>query len=338
MSNAEDPSRQARSTDNRARLWVLFDANRLLIAGLLTLVLFLGLVLSGVFDPSTMAGSSDDPIDTAFQAFIGAVITGVTLVIAITQLALAQELGPIGNQRDRMDSSLQLQEGIEGVAGMVREPEPSTYLRLLCVGSRKRADTLGDAITGSNDETLRNRTDQLTDIVIQNASGIEDELSAGEFGRIEMIRAALNFNYSWKIYAIRRLQLEHANSLDEETEEAFEDLLEALELFGPTREYFKTQYIQWELVDLSRVIMYAAFPALAVAVVTLYHIDTSSLPSTTFGISNLNLVVSASTTVTVLPFLILIAYMPRVATISKRTGTTGPFILREAERLDVFDW
>ena len=225
-------------------LWVLFDANRLLIAGLLTLVFFLGLVLSGVFDPSTMAGSSDDPIDTAFQAFIGAVITGVTLVVAITQLALAQELGPIGNQRDRMNSSLQLQEGIEGVAGMVREPEPSTYLRLLCVGSRKRADTLGDAITGSNDETLRNRIDQLTDIVMQNASGIEDELSAGEFGRIEMIRAALNFNYSWKIYAIRRLQLEHADSLDEETEEAFEDLLEALELFGPAREYFKTQYIQ----------------------------------------------------------------------------------------------
>lgn len=337
MSNAEDPSRQARSTDNRARLWVLFDANRLLIAGLLAIVFFLALVLSGVFDPSTM-GSSGDPIDTAFQAFIGAVITGVTLVVAITQLALAQELGPIGNQRDRMDSSLQLQEDIEGVAGMVREPEPSTYLRLLCVGSRKRADTLGDAITGSNDETLRNRTDQLTDIVIQNASGIEDELSAGEFGRIEVIRAALNFNYSWKIYAIRRLQLEHADSLDEETEEAFEDLLEALELFGPAREYFKTQYIQWELVDLSRTIMYAAFPALAVAVVTLYHIDTSSLSSTTFGISNLNLVVSASTTVTVLPFLILIAYMLRIATISKRTGTTGPFILREAERLDVFEW
>jgi hypothetical protein len=30
--------------------------------------------------------------------------------------------------------------------------------------------------------------------------------------------------------------------------------------------------------------------------------------------------------------------MLRIATISKRTGTTGPFILREAERLDVFDW
>jgi hypothetical protein len=309
-----------------------------LIAGLLALVFFFALVVSGVFDPTTIAQSSDDPIDTAFQAFIGAVITGVTLVVAITQLALSQELGPIGSQRDRMELSVKLQEDIEDVAGLIREPDPSTYLRLLCIGSRKRADALEDAIAGNNDETLRDRTDQLTDIVVQNASAIEDELSEVEFGRIEMMRSALNFNYSWKIYAIRRLRLEHEGSIDEETDEAFEELLNALELFGPAREYFKTQFIQWELVDLSRVIMYTAFPALFVAVVTLYHVDASSFPGTTVGISNLNLVVSASTTVAALPFLILIAYMLRVATISRRTGTTGPFILREAERLDVFDW
>jgi hypothetical protein len=244
VSNTEDPSRQARSNDNRVRLWVLFDADRLLIAGLLALVFFFALVVSGVFDPTTIAQSSDDPIDTAFQAFIGAVITGVTLVVAITQLALSQELGPIGSQRDRMESSVKLQEDIEDVAGLIREPDPSTYLRLLCIGSRKRADALEDAIAGNNDETLRDRTDQLTDIVVQNASAIEDELSEVEFGRIEMMRSALNFNYSWKIYAIRRLRLEHEGSIDEETDEAFEELLNALELFGPAREYFKTQFIQ----------------------------------------------------------------------------------------------
>ena len=47
---------------------------------------------------------------------------------------------------------------------------------------------------------------------------------------------------------------------------------------------------------------------------------------------------SSFPTIAVLPFLVLVAYMLRIATISKRTGTTGPFILREAERLDVFDW
>lgn len=35
---------------------------------------------------------------------------------------------------------------------------------------------------------------------------------------------------------------------------------------------------------------------------------------------------------------LLAAYVLRIATVSKRTGSLGPFILRRAERTDAIDW
>lgn len=338
MSDAEASKRQARTGESNAWLWVLLDADRVVIAGITAVMIFLALVLLSALDPSPMAGSSGDPIDTVFQGLIGAVITGVSLVVSISQLSLSQELGPVGGQRDRMDSSLGLQDEIERAAGEIESPDPSTYLRLLCVASRKQADALEDAVASSNDELLRERVDRFASRVVENAEGIEGELATARFGEFAVLRAALNYNYSWKIYAARRLQIEHAGSIDETADEALGEMVNTLSLFGPTREYFKTQYVQWELVNLSRAIIYAAIPALVVAIATLFYIDASAVPGTTLGVSDLTWVASASATIAVLPFLILVAYMLRIATISKRTGTTGPFILREAERLDIFDW
>ncbi|PSP75185.1 hypothetical protein BRC86_04020 [Halobacteriales archaeon QS_3_64_16] len=338
MSSPEASNRQARTGESSARLWVLLDARRSAIVAMMAVAIFLALVLLSTLDPSPLAESSGDPIDTAFQGLIGAVITGVSLVVSITQLSLSQELGPVGGQRDRMDSSLGLQDDIESAAGEIESPDPSTYLRLLCVASRKQASALQSAVAESDDELLGERVDRFASRVVENAEGIETELADARFGDFAVIRAALNYNYSWKIYAARRLRIEHTDSIDEQASEAFEDIVDTLSLFGPAREYFKTQYVQWELVNLSRTIIYAAIPALVVSIATVFYVDETALSGMTFGISNLTWVASASATIAVLPFLVLVAYMLRLATISKRTGTTGPFILREAERLDVFDW
>lgn len=338
MSSPEASNRQARTGESSARLWLVLDAGRLVLAGVAAVVLFVLVVALSTFDPTPMAGSSGDPVDTAFQGLIGAVITGVSLVVTITQLSLSQEIGPVGGQRDRMDSSLGLQEDIESAAGEIEPPDPSTYLRLLCIASRKQAQTLESAVADSDDDLLTERVERFAARIIDNAEGVETELAEARFGEFAVLRAALNYNYSWKIYAARRLRIEHEGSIDETASEAFEDVLDTLSLFGPAREYFKTQYIQWELVNLSRAIIYASVPALVAAITTVYYVDASAFSSATLGISDLTWIVGASTTIAVCPFLVLLSYMLRIATISKRTGTTGPFILREAERLDVFDW
>jgi hypothetical protein len=337
VSNLGETDLEGRQGESGVRLWVLLDGNRLVIAGIAALVVFLALAVLSAFAPFPLAREGD-PIDTAFQAFIGAVITGVTLVLTLSQLALSQELGPIGNQRERMDASIQLQRDVEDLAGTIADPEPSTYLRLLCVASRERADALEDEIADTDDETLRDRISQLNDVIVDTSTTIENRLSEANFGQFEVIRAALNFNYSWKIYMIRRLRREHEEGIDEETAQTLEELLDALTLFGPAREYFKTQYVQWELANLSRVIIYAAIPALVVSIATMYYIDPLSVSGTTLGIGNIAWIVSASSTIATIPFLILTAYLLRIVTITQRSGATGPFVFRDGERLDVFEW
>ena len=67
------------------------------------------------------------------------------------------------------------------------------------------------------------------------------------------------------MHDIRRLGEEYEDELSIEERTAFREMLEAVTMFGPVREYVKVLYIQWGLVKLSRAILYAAIPALIVA-------------------------------------------------------------------------
>ncbi|MFB6270208.1 MAG: hypothetical protein ABEH83_09710, partial [Halobacterium sp.] len=103
-------------------------------------------------------------------------------------------------------------------------------------------------------------------------------------------------------------------------------------LFGPAREHFKTLYFQWELSELSRQLLYAAVPALAAAIAALLLFDPAQFPGATLGVSHALVVVSAAATVAVLPFALLLAYILRIITVTKRTLSIGPFVLRETDR------
>ena len=78
-------------------------------------------------------------------------------------------------------------------------------------------------------------------------------------------------------------------------------------------------------------ILSAAVPALGVTVAVLLFVDTGDIPGATLGVSNLLLVVSGAVTLAVLPFLLLVSYVLRIVTITQRTLTTGPFMLREGD-------
>ncbi|APW98085.1 hypothetical protein CHINAEXTREME_09930 [Halobiforma lacisalsi AJ5] len=75
-----------------------------------------------------------------------------------------------------------------------------------------------------------------------------------------------------------------------------------------------------------------------VATGTVLYLDPGLAPGTTFGVDDLVWLVSASTTVALVPFFLLAAYVLRIATVSKRTGSLGPFILRRVERTAAIDW
>ena len=327
---------------SQLKIQLLLELDRRLLTVLLLLVVFITLVLLGIADPVPVraAMGSDDPVETLFQALTTAIITGVTLVVTINQLVLSQELGVVGDQRERMSGSMQFREDVETVLDApISPPEPSSFLQALVDVSRKRADDLADAVRETRDERLRERVDDYVESLDRNASQVSDRLEDAQFGTFDLLLAALDYNYSWKIYEARRLRNEHEASLTEGGREAFDALVEVLTFFGPAREHFKTLYFEWELINLSRAMLYSSVPALLVSVSCILFLDDpGTITGTTLGVDNLILVVAAATTVALVPFMLLLSYVLRIATVAKRTLAVGSFVLRETGRTDDINW
>ncbi len=318
----------------RFLLWVLLNVNRLWLTTVLALGMFVGLMILGVLDASVLRQTIQQggTAKTIFRAYVSALITGVTLVVTISQLVLSQETGPLGDQRGRMSGAMEFRNEVEEFFGTTSPPEPNVFLQSLLDTAKDRAQRLSDLVSDTENEDLRDDCTQFVESVIGNAEVVSDELEDAQFGEYDVVRAALDFNYGIKIYRGRNLRDEYADSLDDEVQEAIDDVLDVLKFFGPAREHIKTLYFQWELVDLSRRILYVAVPALGVSAALFIYLNGTSFPGTTFGIDNLVWIFSAGITVASTPFLLLTSYVLRITTIAKRTLAIGPFVLRESER------
>lgn len=319
------------STNLRTKIFL--TTNRWVVTGLILSSVFLTLTLFGYFDfsPFRSIVENQGGLHFIFAAFIGAIITGTSIVVTINQLVLSQELGAVGKQQSRMQESMDFRQEVENHLELeISSPEPSAFTQELIQRTKQRASHLTKNIESDSSE-VRNKVEDYSKSLIQNADVVAEKLEEAQFGTFEVIWAALNFNYSEKIYQARQIKADHKQELSEESIETLEDLIDLLTLFGPAREHFKTLYFQWELIKLSRALMYSSIFALTSIGVLIMHINSATITGTTLGIDNLILITSAGFTIGITPFIIFIVFLLRIATVAKRTLAMGPFILRENE-------
>lgn len=154
-----------RGSTSGAWFGLLVEADRLALVGAMFVAVVTALVAIGLVAPS--AGTlvtAGDPVETVFQAFIGATITGVTLVVTLNQLVLSQEFGAVGDQRERMDAAVKFREDVETLLDApISPPEPAAFLRALVDVTGERARTLRGRVADDDslDETVRNRVTTL---------------------------------------------------------------------------------------------------------------------------------------------------------------------------------
>ncbi len=323
-----------RANQNRAVLWVLFSANRLYVTAVLVVAIFavFTIAVTVLGPPFQSRITSGDTIETLFSTMIGAIITTTTLVVTISQLVLGQENGSLGEQRERMENSMEYRSYTRDLIGRPLPADPAAFLQQIITASERRANALRNAVAGNDDDQLRAEVDEFTDSLTGNAEAVKDQLDGGTFGSFDVMSAALNYNYSWKIFQVERIAYEHEESLSEEDTAILDELKTALSMFGPAREHIRTLYLEWVLITLSKQILYVAIPAVVVAGIMVAIVDASTFPSSTIGIANVIWVVGGAFALTLLPFLLFASYIWQIVTITQRTLAIEPLILRESQR------
>jgi hypothetical protein len=203
----------------------------------------------------------------------------------------------------------------------------------------EQADEVRDALSkDSLSEELTDLLSRYLDSVSGNADTVSDQLDGATFGEFDVLNAALDYNYSWKLYAGRRILKSYGDQLSDDVRDNLQQLAETLELFGPAREHFKTLYFQWELSNLSRTLLYVAMPALAITIASLAFFDARDFTGATLGVADSVWVLALSVTLSMSPFTLLLSYILRIVTVTKRTLSIGPFILRETDRSVDVEW
>ena len=321
-----------RADESRLKLWLLIGANRLVVTGVLSMGFFAVFMLGSLLEPSLSALLLERAvIEAIFSSMLTAIITAVTLVVTIGQLIVSQENGPLGEQRQRMSATMDVRSYVTEIVGEPAPADPSAFLSRLVESASNRASDLEAAVEDADDD-LRAEVGEFVDSLTDNADTVMDKIEDSRFGTFDVVHAAMDFNYGWKIFQTERLLDDYEDELEAHHRDAFEELRRSLVMFGPAREHIKTLYFQWELINLSRLILYVSVPALLVSGMMLAFVGQDTVTGTTLGVENLLWLVALAFTATIVPFFVLMAYIVRITTVAKRTLAIGPLILRDSQR------
>lgn len=330
MSEIEtDDTLRRRLGVNRVAFWVLLTGSRWVIAGGFALVVFALFVAGGTVKQAPLRPlmQSSNMVTITFSGLVGAIITSATLVVSINQLVLSQEIGSLGTIRNRMDVGTDFRQNTDELLGETTPTDPATYLDELIRTSEQRARALREAVAGSNDPELREKIDTYVDDLLGNASRTREDLADSEFGSLDVVAPAVNYDYNRKIHDGRRIKHQYRESLTPEQIERLDALLTALAMYGTARAYLNGLYIQWSLIKLSRAIIYTAVAALLVSAAVALFVDANTLTGSLFGVDTMVWLVSGALTVAILPFLIFATYILRLGTLTKQTLTVEPLLL-----------
>lgn len=330
LEPATDDALRERGILNRYWTRLLLDANRWAVAGGPAVGVFAAFVACGILRPAALSAfvQSGDTVETLFSGLVGAIITGTTLVVSINQLVLSQKIGSLGTLRNRMDRAMDFRQSTDELIGTTTPADPAAYLGDLVAVTERRAIAFREAVPRDDGGELGRTVEAYVDELLANADRTRERFDTAEFGTFAVVSAAIDYDYGRKIHHLRQLRQEHAADLEAEGQAAATELLEALAMYAPAREYVKALYIQWALVKLSRAILYSAIVGLAVSGAMVLFGDPATFPGTFLGVDRALWVVSGAFTLAVLPFLVFASYVLRLATLAKQTLAMDPLDLR----------
>lgn len=303
--------------------WFLIQGNRLAVTGLVSVAIFALVV--GLHEFGVINFVNPSSVTRVASGMIAGTFSLVTLVVSVNQLILSQEFGAAGKARNRFEGVVNFREDVAAKAAVPATPTaPTRMLELIIESIRHEATQLADAVADLDDVETRETIVRYTNSIRQRADRADETIGESSFGTFSAVSAAINYDEAWQLYVATHLRNAHADSLSPAAKEQFDELIGSLKLFTLAREQFKTTYLQRELTRFSQLTIYCGVPSILSAIlVGLLYADVTG-PSV--SVAALPYVVSVLIVVVLSPLSLLVAYILRTATVTRRTASVGPMI------------
>ncbi|WP_436346371.1 hypothetical protein [Natronorubrum sp. FCH18a] len=314
-----------RLRESPIKRWVLLDGNRYAIAGLFSLVVFVTCASIGFagYIPVTDPGTAT----TLVAAIVGGTLPFITIVLAINQLVLSQELGWPGDLADRFEEMVAFRHEIESLTDTPVSPAaPADFLQLVVDSVVDRTERLEATADRMADPERAAVVRDFVEAVRTEGELVSESLEDSDFGTFATLSSVLGHFNGAHLYAARQIRTHYADELSSEDLETLDVLVELLGQLAIARQTFKTLYMQYELAHLSKVLLVVGFPTLLGG--GIFMMTYSTIIETVGTPSVLVLIVSGVITFVFLPFTVLLVYTFRIASITSRTADFGPFVPR----------
>lgn len=327
----------------RTRLvqWLLFTGNRSAVAVVLLAVVlttFLGLALARPVDMERLL-SETTTLQTLFETLLRGAILVVSIVSSISSIVLSAEISDITTEEERVDASLEFRRRAEEMIDAEVSPgRPADFMQTILYTIYQETVALRAAARDDGNEDFEREVEAFADDVLADAKAAAETLDGGRFGTFQVLSAGLHYDYSWQLNTARRLQQQYGESLTEAQAAALSNLMDTLKFFGTGREYFQSLYYKREMARLSATLLYVSLPVIVFISYLILALDANIIPNVPLGpLPSLTVFVLFAYTVSLAPYVVLTAHVIRIAAVTLRTLSAGPFILRPRRDHDVVD-
>lgn len=324
-----------RPSDNPVLRWLILEGDRLYVTALIQGIILVSLLVLGTvwqFELLDLV-TEQRAVQTLFNTLLGGVILLVSVVVSINSIVLTQEVTSLGEQHEEIQSSRTYREHLEDYAEAGVPPvDPGAFLEYALLTVHHESERLRAVTADNPDGEVRAATDQFLVDVDEQIEQVYYTIATADGKVSNVLLAGINYEYSRQITAARRLLETHGEDLSADERDAIDDIVDSLAYLGTAREYLKTLFFKNELATFSVHLLYVALPVILFTSYVLLAVEAGVFPPRLVpGFPRLLFVISLAYAVVLTPFTLLTAYVIRVASVSRRSLATGPFLLKGGE-------
>jgi len=303
--------------------WLVLTGNRVLVAALalwVLMALLAGIVLSGL-----VPLWKETPVLFLLFALIAANFTLIAIVTSLSQFVLGRRLESPGEIRRKIDETIDYREEVgRDIGERVTPVQPDRFLLALYRSAQTELEVLEQFHLEGRTRIAREDLEILVNDLRRHCAYVVSVLESPVSGVKHALFVSLQTDYENAVHHTWHLQWERAEEFTQEAAEPLANLAGTLQHIEVAVRLFKTVFIESEVAELSRFLLYLGFPVqLSAVVLTLIYTAAGTAPPLPDPV--LKLVVPVVVAAGFAPFLLLGSYVVRLTVVARRTADTFPF-------------